>query len=70
MVLCHATVTIVQQVKKKGFLTKKEKLHCLKFLFFILQDFKQNIRLESNGDTKRADNNRVFGSPFVVDYPE
>ena len=70
VVLCHATVVIIQQVKKKGFLTKKEKLHCLKFLFFILEDFKQNIRLEKYGDTNRTDNNRIFGSPFVINNPE
>ena len=69
VVLCHATVAIVQQIKQKGFLTKKEKLHCLQFLFFILDDFKQNIHLEKESYTNCANDNRIFGSLFMINNP-
>lgn len=70
VVLCRATVAIVQQVKQKGFLTKKEKLHCLQFLFFILENFKQNIQLESHSNSNCANNNRIFGSSLMINNPQ
>ena len=70
VVLCHATVAIIHKIKQKGFLTRKEKLYCLQFLFFILEDFKQNVKLKSDGDSDSTDNNRITGSFTMIDNPQ
>lgn len=69
IVMCRATVVIIQEVKRKGFLTQKEKLHIFDFLFFILNDFKQNIQLESDSNTNSTNNDRIVVSTLMIDNP-
>lgn len=69
-VMCQATLVVLQEFKRKGHLTPKEKLHVLQFIFFMVTDFCKNIQLEHDRHTQTTQNNLVFGGNHVIDCPK
>jgi len=69
VVLCQASLIVINEFKKKGYLTPKEKLHTLQFLFFMFQNFTKDIYLEQNTNQNRIKNNIIFGCQSVIDTP-
>ena len=70
VVLCQASLIVINEFKKKGHLTPKEKLHTLQFLFFMFQNFTKDIYLEQNTNQNRIKNNIIFGRQSVIDTPQ
>lgn len=69
VVMCQASLIVINEYKKKGYLTIKEKLHVLHFLSFIVNDFQKNIQLEHNPNHNGKKCNIVSTCETIVNTP-